>query len=60
MRRFRIASKVAPMTQTNAVARLKAGDPAPDATITFAGEATTLHALFQQRRTVLVFLRHFG
>lgn len=49
------------MTQTNAASRLKAGDLAPDATITFAGgEATTLSALFQQRRTILVFLRHFG
>jgi peroxiredoxin len=49
------------MTQTQAAARLKAGDPAPDATITFAGgEETTLSALFKQRRTILVFLRHFG
>jgi hypothetical protein len=48
------------MTQANTATRLKAGDPAPDAAITFAGEETTLSALFQQRRTILVFLRHFG
>lgn len=48
------------MTQVNAGARLKAGDLAPDATITQAGgDATSLSALFQQRRTILVFLRHF-
>jgi hypothetical protein len=49
------------MTQTTPATRLKAGDLAPDAAITFAGgEETTLSALFQQRRTLLVFLRHFG
>ena len=49
------------MTQSNAAARLKAGDLAPDAAITFnGGEETTLSALFKQRRTILIFLRHFG
>ncbi len=49
------------MTQTNPATRLKAGDLAPDAIITQAGGVeTTLRALFNQRRTILVFLRHFG
>lgn len=49
------------MTQANAATRLKAGDLAPDAAIKFAGdEETTLSALFKQRRTILVFMRHFG
>ena len=49
------------MTQTNTALRLKAGDLAPDTPVASAGgEEMTLGALFKQRRTILVFLRHFG
>lgn len=40
---------------------MQVGDLAPNVTLTrTTGECVTLAELFQQRRTVLVFLRHFG
>lgn len=52
---------VADIEQTLIGSRLKVGDLAPNAQLMRAsGECVTLAELFQTKRTVLVFLRHFG
>jgi len=47
--------------QTSIGSRLQVGDLAPNAQlIRTTGECITLAELFRHKRTVLVFLRHFG
>jgi hypothetical protein len=48
-------------SQSSVSPRLAVGDLAPNAQLTrTTNECVTLAELFKQKRTVLVFLRHFG
>lgn len=50
-----------PENQSSVNPRLAVGDLAPNAQLMLAtGQCVTLAELFKQKRTVLVFLRHFG
>jgi peroxiredoxin len=52
-------AKIQPMTQS--AERLETGMSAPDVEILDAtGKAMMLSSLWQQRRTLVSFLRHFG